>query len=166
MARYLTIFITLVLLWSCSSEKNDKDNIYPLAKHFFDTYSDRSDWEHFKQLYADDLVFEDVIFRYRFDRTGFENFYNWPDTLFQKHPEYPETLILENLTINDSTAIGSGYFTPFYYGEKLFGIDHQWRFVIELTFDKQGLVKHQKDFIEYPPEYLKSAAEALLKVEN
>lgn len=145
---------------SCSG--SGERQIEKLATRYFQDYAARTDWEHFKELYADDLVFEDVVFRYQFDKVGFISFYNWPDTMFRKHPDFPETLILENLTVNDSSAIGSGHFTPFYYGDQLMSNDHQWRFTIELTFNKEGKIKYQKDFIEYAPEFMKSAAEALI----
>lgn len=146
---------------SCNTQP--ENSIKDQAERFFEMYAERSDWQGFQDLFADDLVFEDVIFRYQFNKEDFVGFYNWPDTAFKKHPDFPQTLILENLTVNDSSAIGSGHFTPFYYGGQLMSNDHHWRFTIELKFDDKGKVKYQKDFIEYSPEYLKSAAEDLLK---
>lgn len=158
------IFLFLVCLAACNSPKENRVN--QLATDYFKIYADRTDWDGFQALYADDLIFEDVVFRYEFDKEGFVNFYNWPDSLFKKHPDFPHTLVLQNLTVNDSTAIGSGYFTPFYYGGRLLSNDHHWRFTMELTFDKQGKIKRHKDFIEYDPEFMKSAAEALINTNH
>ena len=71
-------------------------------------------------------------------------------------------VLLVAVTVNDSSAIGSGYFNPFYYGGQLLSDEHHWRFTIELKFDKEGKISYQKDFIEYAPEYLKAAAEGIL----
>ena len=147
----------------CTSPHKEDSLIEERAKEFFDMYQARDNWAGFQDLYADDLEFEDVIFRLKYDKTAFVNFYNWPDTAFKKHPDYPNTLVLEELALTDSSSIGRGYFTPFYYGGVLMSSEHHWRFNMTLTFNKEGKIKRHIDFIEYPPIYLKSAAESLLK---
>lgn len=157
-------FFLFIGFLSCSTKP--ENSIKGQAAGYFEMYSERSDWQAFQDLFADDLVFEDVIFRYQFNKEEFVSFYNWPDSAFKKHPDFPQTLVLINLTVNDSSAVGSGYFTPFYYGGQILSDDHHWRFTIELTFNKDGKIKYQKDFIEYAPEFMKSAAEALIEASH
>ncbi|GAB5523100.1 MAG: hypothetical protein Roseis2KO_09720 [Roseivirga sp.] len=159
MKRYLLFFL---LLAACTSSSEETHSTRERALTFFDTYKARSDWQAFQDLYAENMVFEDVIFRYTYNKEEFIGFYNWPDPLLEKHPDYPEVLVLEDLATTDSTAIGRGYFTPFYYSGKLYDDSEHMRFVISLHFDKQGKIKKHTDFIEYPPEFLVGVAERLL----
>lgn len=159
MKRYLLLYL---LLAACTSSHQETNTTRERALNFFHIYKARADWQSFQDLYADDLIFKDVIFRYTYNKGEFINFYNWPDPLLEKHPDYPEVLVLEDLATTDSTAIGRGYFTPFYYGGKLYDDMEHMRFVISLQFDNQGKIKRHTDFIEYPPEFLVGVAERLL----
>lgn len=160
MNKYLGCLIILFSFCACQKQKNI-DSL-DQASIFFDHYKSRSNWQAFQDLYADDLVFEDVIYRLKYNKEEFINFYNWPDTLFQKHPDYPETLVLEEITTSYSSAVGRGYFNPFYYRGELMAMDHRWRFMISLEFNGQGKISRHTDFIEYPPSFLKAAAQGLL----
>lgn len=153
----------IFLLAACSGPVNERRAITEkTANQFFEIYKAREDWQAFQDLYAEDLVFEDVIFRYSYDKPGFIAFYNWPDPLLKKHPDYPEVMVLEDLAITDTTAIGRGYFTPFYYGDVLHDDQEHMRFVMTLHVGEAGKIKRHIDFIEYPPAFLKAAAERLL----
>ena len=155
------LFLSFIFLSGCTSNINEKNSVETLANSFFEHYAIRSDWKGFQALYADDMVFEDVIYRLKFDKTEFLQFYNWPDTAFSKHPDFPATLVLEELALTDSSAIGRGVFNPFYYGGKLFSLDHKWRFNMSLQFNDEGKIIKHIDFIEYPPEFLQQAAATL-----
>ncbi|MCE7994303.1 MAG: hypothetical protein HEP71_20120 [Roseivirga sp.] len=159
MKRFLLLFL---LLAACANPQEKVDFAREHAILFFDTYKARTDWKAFQDLYAEDLVFKDVIFRYTYNKEEFINFYNWPDPLLEKHPDYPEVLVLEDLTTTDSTAMGRGYFTPFYYNGQLYDDAEHMRFVISLQFDEQGKIKRHTDFIEYPPQFLVGLAERLM----
>ena len=128
-------------------------------------YADRDDWEGFISLYSDDMAFQDIILRNSLrGKNAFKAFYNWPDTLFSKHPDYPETLVLQELVSNDSVAVGKGYFTPFYYAGALYEDWEHMRFTMILHFDHQGKIVKHVDWIEYPPSFLKEIAERLLNI--
>ncbi len=159
MKGLIKAILPLVLLVSCTS--SEKRNTEALALEFFEKFKSRNDWSGFKNLYADNLVFEDVIYRLKFNKDDFFSFYNWPDTLFEKHPDFPETLVLQDLSVTDSSAVGRGYFNPFYYKGALLSKDHHWRFTMWLYFDEEGRIKRHIDFIEYPPVFLQSAAESI-----
>lgn len=157
------IILFFLIATACTSPNTETSLARERALLFFDTYKARTDWQAFQDLYAEDLVFQDVIFRYTYNKEEFINFYNWPDPLLEKHPDYPEVLVLEELTMTDSTAMGRGYFTPFYYSGQLYDDAEHMRFVISLHFDENGKIKRHTDFIEYPPEFLVGLAERLLK---
>lgn len=147
--------IILPLLFAACSNANS-NQVKKSAELFF-LYKARTDWQAFQDLYAADAVFEDVIFRYRYDKQEFISFYNWPDPLLKKHPDYPETMVLEDLMVNGNTAVGKGYFTPFYYGEMLYDDAMHMRFTIWLKFNEEGLITKHIDWIEYPPEFVINA---------
>ena len=160
MKKLLPLFALIV---ACSSPVNERRaTTEATANAFFELYKSRTDWRAFQDLYAEDLVFEDVIFRYTYDKPGFISFYNWPDPLLEKHPDYPEGMVLENLAFTDSTAVGRGYFTPFIYGGVHYDDWEHMRFSMTLHVNAAGKITRHIDFIEYPPAFLKSAAEAIL----
>ena len=156
-------FALLLFITACTDTVNERRALTEkTARAFFENYKTRADWQAFQDLFAEDLVFEDVIFRYTYDKPGFMSFYNWPDSLLKKHPDYPEAMVLEDLAFTDSTAIGRGYFTPFYYGDILYDDWEHMRFTMALHVNDQGKISRHIDFIEYPPAFLKAAAEAVL----
>ena len=160
------IAVLCVLIFSCGSPSSEESNC-ELSSAYFEHYAQRTDWDSFLERYAADVVFEDVILCKHLDgRNAFSAFYDWPDSLFLKHPDYPATLVLKQLECSDSTAVGTGYFNPFYYSGHLFSDTMHMRFTIWLEFNQSGQIVHQSDFIEYPPEILLSVAERLISETN
>ena len=161
------LILLLFLFTACSAPVNERrTTTEKAAKNFFEFYKSRSDWQGFQNLYADDLVFEDVIFRFTYNKQEFINFYNWPDPLLKKHPDYPEVMVVEDLSFTDSTAIGRGYFTPFYYGDILYADTAHMRFSMALQFNEAGKITRHIDFIEYPPAFLVQAGESALVADS
>jgi len=164
---YLRAFLLttlVIILSSCGNDQKSKTRLQ--AEKYFQLYADRTDWQGFVNQYAEDLVFQDVVYGLSFDKVQFIKFYNWPDTSFHKHPDYPKTLILEDLAVTDSSAVGRGYFTPFYFGGQLMAMEHRWRFTIWLYFNEEGKVHKHIDYIDYPARFMKSAAEGRMKNTN
>lgn len=162
LSKSILVTVLFLLVSSCRNEQQIKTR--NRAEHYFEMYAQRSDWSGFIDQYADDLVFEDVVYGLSYDKSQFVKFYNWPDTAFRKHPDYPQTLILEDLAVTDSSAVGRGYFTPFYFGGELMAMDHQWRFTIWLYFNEEGRISRHIDYIDYPAKFVKSAAESRMQV--
>lgn len=159
-------YLLFLMLCSISCSGPQESTTEKAARVFFEHYKTRNNWEGFQQLYAEDMVFEDVIFQYTYDKEAFVKFYNWPDPQLRKHPDYPEVLILEDLAFTDSSAVGRGYFTPFYYADVLYADTLHMRFTMWLYFTEEGKIRKHIDYIEYPPAFLKSAAERLLGQDN
>ncbi|MCB0621607.1 MAG: hypothetical protein KDC43_28135 [Saprospiraceae bacterium] len=130
------------------------DQVEQVALQYFATYAEREDWDKLLSFYRSDLEFEDVMLLLELDGLeDFKEFYNWPDTGFHKLVKEEPHLILEDLLVNDSTAVGYGFFKPFYWYGTLYGEDQPY-FSIVLTFDDSLRIKRQVDFIEYPVDIL------------
>ncbi len=152
----LLSIVLLLVTSSCELFFSMEPESHRQALAFFDHYANRNDWSGFLDRYDADMTFEDPILGYKFDnREGFKAFYNWPDTSFAKHPDYPKTLVMEELITTNQRAFGSGYFTPFYYQGNLYGDKEKMSFTIILTFNDEGEIIRQVDWIDYPPEIMK-----------
>jgi hypothetical protein len=128
-----------------------KAKVEQVAREYFATFAEREDWEKLLSFYRYDMQFEDIMLQIKiFNKEDFKSFYNWPEGDFQKAPPDAPHLVLQTLAVNDSAAVGRGYFNPFYYNGEL----NEWKwgseFTIWLFFDEQLKIKRQIDFIEYP----------------
>lgn len=159
--KHLTLSF-LVCALACPAIDARQDS-RELAQQFFDHYTTRDDWLSFLDLYSDELLFQDVIFRFDLGKSEFAEFYNWEDPLLSKDPDYPEVITLEDLAVTENSAVGRGYFNPFFYdGNHYTDTDHM-RFTMWLEFDEEGLITRHIDWIEYPPEFLVTAGEMHLE---
>jgi hypothetical protein len=127
------------------------------AEAYFQRYADRDDWQGFLDQYAAELEFEDPLANMRLvSREEFRAFYYWPDPAFSKHPEYPQTLVLDELLVQGRLTIGRGYFTPFKYQGFTYGDSEPMRFAIWLTWNREGKIVKQVDWIDYPAELIQA----------
>ncbi len=127
------------------------------AEDYFARYAARDDWPGFVNQFAEDLQFEDPLANMTLtSREEFKAFYHWPDPSFSKHPDHPETLVLEDLLVQGNLTIGSGYFTPFKYQGFTYAEKEPMRFTIWLTWNDDGKIIKQVDWIDYPDELLQA----------
>ncbi len=163
------VVLLKLLLSSCSapssSEPAAENRILAVertARAFFKTYAEREDWDTFLSFYAEDLDFEDAILQIHLDSLeAFKAFYDWPNPEFQKHPDYPEIFRLDDLVVDDSTAVGRGVFFPFYWQDTLFAMDWDPTFTMWLWFDDSLKIRRQIDWIEYSGDVLISVGSRL-----
>lgn len=152
-----SLIIFLVACQPTSETNSGTALIEEQAKAYFATCAEREDWEKFCSFYREDLQFDDVYLQLKLDSLWkFKRFYNWLDTGFVKpSPEQP-ALILESLACNDSVAVASLRFTPFYWYGQL--MDPEWGMdaTIWLFFDEQQKIYRQIDWIEYDPEVMQN----------
>ena len=121
------------------------------ARDFFATYAERQDWEHFLSFYRYDMQFEDVALQIAiFNKEDYKHFQDWPSVSYKPVAPGEPSLVLQELIVSDSTAVGYGYFNPFF----LNGQRYDWRwgsqFTTWLFFDDQLKIRRQVDFVEYP----------------
>ena len=127
------------------------------SQAYFDRYAARDDWQGFLDQFDESLVFLDPVANVGLDsRKSFAQFYFWPDPAFSKHPDYPRTLVLEELIVVDNRGVGIGYFTPFNYHGTTFAEDEPMRFAIWLDWNEEGKVIRQTDWIDYPAELVQA----------
>ncbi len=129
------------------------------AREFFDTFSDRTDWEKFCSFYSVDVAFDDIILQIHLDSLWkFKRFYKWDDEVntFKKLSPDQKHLVLESLVVNDSIAVGRGHLNPFYYNEVLINTDWGMAFTIWLYFDENLKITKQLDWFEYDPAVLEN----------
>ena len=156
MTRNLIFTFCLLLSLNALSAPSESD-VRSWTQNYFDRYAERSDWPGFLAKFDANMQFEDPIAGMNFEgRDLFQAFYNWPDPAFSKHPEYPETLVLEELIVAGARSIGRGYFTPFQYGGVTFGDSEPMQFTIWLDWNSEGRITRQVDWIDYPPALLQA----------
>ncbi len=149
------------------SQPTDTDPACAVAEAFFEHYKDRNDWTGFLERYHPDTKFVDIILQMELNGVdAFAEFYNWPDPLFRKHPDFPETLEVESLLCVGTTAVAHGYFKPFYYRDVFYADTAHMRFTMWLEFDSSGLITRHTDFIEYPPDILRAVADRLMSTSD
>ena len=165
----LTSLLGLVLA-ACTSETPGTEATPPplhvrnleIARDFFDTFSERKDWDKLLSFYREDLVMEDIILQMRFEGLEeFKGFYNWPDTNFHKLTPEQEHLAIESLLADDSTAVARGHLNPFYWQGELVDVPWGMEFTIWLYLDEAGKIYRQIDWFEYDAETHKRVLKGL-----
>ena len=163
---------SFLILFGCHLSSNNppeltrSQQVSKRAHAFFQTFADRNDWEAFCSFYREDMFFQDILLQIELDSLWqFKRFYAWdsPDYEFEKlTPEQPHLTVV-NLIANDSSAMATGHFNPFYYNGDL--IDTEWgmEFTIILYFDQDLKIVKQTDWIEYDDYALEAVIERCRK---
>lgn len=162
---YIWSAVLLFSIWGCGpaaessdlSTPNYEEEVRETATAYFNTFSERKDWDKLLSFYREDLQFHDIYLHLELDSLWqFERFYNWPDTGFHKLSPEQEHLSIESLVVEDSTAVVRGHLNPFYYYGKLVDSDWGMEFTIWLYFDENLKIKRQVDWFEYDPSVVES----------
>lgn len=109
--------------------------------------------------YAEDAILQDLVYGHHAQgKCAIADFYNWN----RGDVELLETasLKVDELRVDGRTAIARGRFLRFRYGEQTLG---PWRFVIWLTFDENGKIVRQYDWINYRPDAYSQGGQDLNK---
>lgn len=143
------------LLFSCQQTESSKSKeVRAVAERFFQGLGERGEVEKMYSFYSEVVEYEDPIFDEKYYKVDeiYQLRYNWfdKDVLYTQKP----ALVLKNLVVNDSVAIGSGYFHPYYYKDQA---QESLPFVIQLEFDENNKIFRQTDWFDYP---LKDMSEA------
>ncbi len=122
-------------------------NVEQLAQQYFTLYTKREDFDSFMAFYDDNVVLEDIVYgNHIADKKALRRFFNWTDPKFSMISEH--NLVLEKMIVDRYEVVATGYFPVFNYDDKPLG---PWRFIIHLTFNEQGKIIHQVDWINYTP---------------
>lgn len=160
----LSLLVILLIAGSCQEVKKDSTNdieesVRSEAQAYFDTFSERSDWDKFCSFYQEDLHFKDIMLQLELDSLWkFKRFYKWDEEgdRFKKLSPEQQHLNLQSLVVEGNTAVGKGHLNPFYYDGFL--IDSEWgmEFTIWLRFDEDLKIVEQIDWMEYDPGTLEN----------
>jgi len=143
----LTIFILLILN-GCSSTYRSSNNLAEVVNDYFSVYSQRNDFERLISFYAEDAIFEDIIYGNLLkNKTGIKNFLAWDKGEF-KVLSGPEILSITKQVVGENHAVTEGFFHGFSYDGQQLG---PWLFVIIQEFDSSNKIIKQTDWINYTP---------------
>ena len=151
-AIYLATCVWLAGCFACvpvQPETNRPAQVLNKASAWAATYANRTDWQAFLACYRQDLHFEDELLnKVTHSLDSFAAFYNWPDTSFQKMHTGQQMLVITEWAVNDSLAVGRGYFDTFkWQGQVMQG---PWPVTFWLWFDHDLQISRQVDVIDYP----------------
>ena len=137
--------ILILLVLAFSSCKQQDQPALPVEQ-FIKTYQERSDFTAFLDLYAEDMILQDMITGYEAKgKDAFAAFFNWPDPSFQKLQE--ETIIVDEVIVENNLAVISGHFTPFRWDTIRV---EAMQFTTLLKFNENGKIVLHQDWINYP----------------
>ena len=119
-----------------------------IATQYFADYAKRDNFEEFLNYYDDNVVLEDIVYgNHIIGKPALKQFFNWQDPKFSSLPS-TENLVLSKLVVEGKEVSAQGHFNRFTYDGSTLG---PWRFTIHLTFNEQGKIIHQVDWINYTP---------------
>ena len=143
MNRYLAYFFLIFIVVSC--DKNKTQSTKEITTQLYKVYRERADFEKFLSFYDEDMILEDFIFGERIEgKENFKAFFDWPNPKFQKLEA--DALVVEDIIVEDSKAVVTGYFTSFKWGEYE---SKPMRFTTILEFNEAGKIIKHKDWINY-----------------
>lgn len=161
---WLQVIIILFMITGCQKVKTaNVDEFEEAAKskalEFFETFSERSDWDKFCSFYRDDVHFKDITLQLELDSLWkFKRFYKWDEEgdRFKKLSQEQEHLNLQSLIVNENIVAAKGQINPFYYDNVLVDTDWGMEFTIWLRFDENLKIIEQIDWMEYDPNTLET----------
>lgn len=138
----------VLLLSGCTSTK--ESTIEPIVDFYIQTYQEREDFEGFLNLYAEEMILEDMVAGWRMEgRQQFREFFSWPDERFQKRAE--NTFEVDDVIISENMAVIKGYFTPFHWDGQEVGV---MQFTTLLYFNEEKKIIKHIDWINYPNDLI------------
>lgn len=141
MKNTLLLLIILVGFTSCK-----KDEVRLATYAFEDCYNEREDFDEFLEMYAEDVVLEDMIFGWKIEgKRQLKLFFNWPDSRFEKIDK--DVYQVDERIISGRKAILSGKFGEFKWDSTEV---EAMNFTTILHFNKEMKIIKQVDWINYP----------------
>ena len=160
----LQLIVILLAVTNCNQTKIAQDDDFEQrtrdrAQEFFETFSERNDWDKFCSFYREDVHFKDITLQLDLDSLWkLKRFYKWDEEgdRFKKMFPGQKHLTLQSLVVEGNTVAGKGHINPFYYDGVLVNSDWGMEFTIWLRFDDNLKIIEQIDWMEYDPGTLES----------
>ena len=145
MRKFTLIAAVLFMVNGVNAEPYDTRGT---LNQFLALYQQRTDFEQFMSLYADNARLVDVT--YGFEANGKEKiraFFDWPNNTVTP-VNGNSVLSTDAIIVKDNKAIIKGIFHRFEYRQKHRG---PWRFITILHFNQNGKINYHEDWINYTP---------------
>lgn len=144
--KYIAVSLLLLLLVACSEQSALNETI----KAYYEHYNERTNYEGFMDFYTDSVILEDMVSGEQIKGIkALQAFLDWTNPEYSKLDQ--NTLIIEEQIIENNRVVTQGYFTPFKWGDTTF---EAMQFTSILTFNKDGKIVKQVDWINYPNNLL------------
>ena len=119
-----------------------------LAERFLEVYAVREDFDGLMAFYADDAEVVDMIYGNKLvGKEAIAGFLAWDKAPVSVVGDGP-ALIVERQVGSGHAVATEGYFRPFVFNGERLG---PWRFTIWLTFNAEGKIVQETDWINYTP---------------
>ncbi|MER2493111.1 nuclear transport factor 2 family protein [Catenovulum sediminis] len=154
----LTLALSLTLLGCNTTPKSTQaenpikaQKVKEVASQFMTAYAFHDDFEYFLSFYAENAQVKDIIRGEKASgREAIKAFFNWHDEKFSLGNS-ASAVVVEEIWVDNSTAIVTGYFMPFIYDGIKFG---PWHMMMVLEFDQDYKITKQVDWINYTPKVI------------
>ncbi|WP_152537527.1 nuclear transport factor 2 family protein [Catenovulum agarivorans] len=134
--------------------KQTNVKVEDVVKQYMTAYALHEDFEYFLSFYAENATVEDVVRGKKArGKTQIRQLFNWDDPKLSLGSSV-SAVVVEDIHVFENTAVVSGYFMPFNYDGLKFG---PWRMSMHLTFNQDGKIHKQVDWINYTPKVLFSS---------
>jgi hypothetical protein len=145
MKQKLTLYILIgIILCSCAFES--ENNLEEIVDDFYQTYSERQDFDKFIDFYDESILLKDMINGDSIaGKEELKIFFDWNNPDFEKNDI--SSVIVNEKIVHDNKIVIQGYFTSFKWRDTKFEAMH---FATVLTFNKAGKIIEQVDWINYP----------------
>lgn len=162
--RGLCLLLIFITANSCldiqkPEEKKQEEAVRQVAKAYFKTFAERSNWDAFCSFYRQDVRFKDITLQLELDSLWqLKRFYQWDEEgqRFKKLYAGQPHLNVTSLVVEGKTVACKGRISPYYYDGILVDTDWGMEFTIWLQFDDNLKIKEQIDWMEYDPVTLKN----------
>lgn len=143
--KQLPLLLIIEILFISCTRTGDPD-IPKITSQYYQTYSERTDFDKFLHFYADTMILEDMIMGERIEgKQSFARFLDWENQLFSLKDS--AALVVTDQVFKENKAVTRGYFTPFSWA----GTDVEaMHFTTILEFNEAGKIIKHTDWINYP----------------
>jgi hypothetical protein len=140
------VFLSLLTLGAISCGTDERESVRDTVLEFYQVYGERKDAARFLAFYAEEAVLEDIVNGDSIvGRRALATFFDWSNPEFKSLSN--RAVVVDEVIVEGSKAVVKGHFTRFQWGGTAFEAMH---FTTWLTFNKQGMIIRQVDWINYP----------------
>lgn len=139
----------LAIMFAAQVTANDNVNIQKSIDNYFNTYAQRKDFDKFMNFYANNAQLKDIIYGNELvGKASIRAFFDWDRGQFHTQSGGP-VLSIHSQVISGNNVVTRGVFEKFIFNGQTLG---PWQFILWHTFNDQGKISYQEDWINYSPK--------------